>query len=58
MIAKLVLSCTSVFLLSLFACFLWRMVIWQSLLSILAGELLEIRLAWAGTLGGAHPILV
>ncbi len=58
MIAGLVLDCISVFSLSLFAYFLWRMVIRQSLSPTLAGELREIRFVWAGTPGGVHPVLV
>ena len=58
MLSGLVIGCISIFSLSLFAYFLWRMVIWQSLSPALARELREIRLTWVGTLGGAHPILV
>jgi TRAP-type C4-dicarboxylate transport system permease small subunit len=58
MTARLVLDCISVFLLSLFAYFLWRMVIRQFLSPTLAGELREIRFIWVGTLGGVHPILM
>ena len=58
MLSELVIGCISIFSLSLFAYFLWRMVIWQSLSPALAGELREIRLTWVGALGGVHPILV
>ena len=58
MLSGLVIGCISIFSLSLFAYFLWRMVIWQSLSPALAGELREIRLTWVGTLGGVHSILV
>jgi len=58
MLSGLVTGCISIFSLSLFAYFLWRMVIWQSLSPALAGELREIRLTWVGTLGGVHSILV
>ena len=58
MLSRLVIGCISIFSLSLFAYFLWRMVIWQSLSPALARELREIRLIWVGALGGVHPILV
>ena len=58
MLSGLVTGCISIFSLSLFAYFPWRMVIWQSLSPALAGELREIRLTWVGTLGGVHSILV
>ena len=58
MIAGLVSDCISVFSVSLFAYFLWRMLIQQSLSPTLAGEFREIRFIWVGTLGGVHPVLV
>ena len=58
MLSGLVIGCISIFSLSLFAYFLWRMVIWQSLSPALARELREIRLTWVGALGGVYPILV
>ena len=44
MLSRLVVGCISIFLLSLFADFLWRTVVRQSLSSTLAGERREIRL--------------
>ena len=58
MLSGVVIGCISIFSLSLFAYFLWRMLIWQSLSPALARELREIRLTWVGALGGVHPIFV
>ena len=43
MLSRLVVGCISIFLLSLFAYFVWRTVVRQSLLSTLAEERREIR---------------
>ena len=58
MLSRLVVGCISIFLLSLFAYFLWRTVVRQSLLSTLAEEHRKLDLPRRQVFGGVHPILV